>query len=403
MPLSNPMIYKLSESNLAWQKKARAYADQMQKFELYAESHGGEIPAEQEKLSRETSVNLGFSRMDVPTAHGGLALPIFEQALIWEQLGRVTNALAWGFSEPQQWMFEVCSQHQLDTWIIPLMKGTKRDTYALTETESGSNADSIKATAKLEKNNRDGDHYVLNGEKWFVTSANVADFFFFEAVMVDDPNGEHGLIFVDKNTPGITALENPSFMHTMHHHHPTLRFTDVRVPAANLIGKPGGALDFTRRWFRRERIMIASRCCGAAARLLEEGLAFAQSRQVDGQPISELQMIQAMLSDCLTDLWAARLVTYQAAQLQDQAGIDMSLMHSHASMAKLVASEMVGRVADKILQIFGGRGYRNDNVANRFFREVRVDRIWEGTSEIQRLIIARALNKRGVTGLLGGL
>ncbi|MDI9349374.1 MAG: acyl-CoA dehydrogenase family protein [Candidatus Symbiobacter sp.] len=398
MPLTSTLIYPLSDTSLAWQKKGRTYADQMQKLEVYAEAHGGEIPPEQEKLSKEASHNFGFSRLDVPVAHGGLALSIFDQMIVWEQLGRVTNGLVWSFAEPQQWMFENCSPAQLENWIRPMMLGTKREAFALTETDSGSSADSIKATAR-----RDGDHYVLNGEKWYVTSANHAQFYFFEAVMSDDPNLGHGLLFVDVDTPGITALENPLFMHTFSHHHPTLRFSDVRVPVGNLIGKPGGALDFTRRWFRRERIMIAARCCGAATRLLEEGLEFAQNRLVDGSPISEFQMIQAMLADCATDLWAARLMTYQAAQLQDQAGIDSSLMHAHASMAKLVASEMVGRVADKVLQIFGGRGYRRDNVAERFFREVRVDRLWEGTSEIQRLIIARALSKRGVTGLLGGL
>jgi len=159
-------------------------------------------------------------------------------------------------------------------------------------------------------------------------------------------------------------------------------------------------MDFTRSWFRRERLMIAARCCGAAARLIDMAAEFAKSRVVSGQPIAEYQLIQAMLADSLTELWGARLMTYEAAAMQDR-GDDLSVVHTHCSMAKLTASEMANRVADRVVQIFGGRGYMRSNAAQRFFRELRVDRIWEGTSEIQRLIVARSLLKRGVEGLIG--
>jgi alkylation response protein AidB-like acyl-CoA dehydrogenase len=156
-------------------------------------------------------------------------------------------------------------------------------------------------------------------------------------------------------------------------------------------------LALTQEWFRRERLMIGARGCGAAQRLIDEASAFAQSRVQFGQPISEYQAIQFMLADSLTELWAARLMTYSAAHAEDtiKDGGDVKLAHARASMVKLYASEMANRVADRAVQIFGGRGYMREYTAERFFREVRVDRIWEGTSEIQRIIIARSLFKRG--------
>ena len=292
-------------------------------------------------------------------------------------------------------MFEACTPTQIERWINPLMRGEKHEAFALTEAESGSDAASIQSTAT-----RLGDQFVLDGEKWFVTFSNIADFYFFEAIMTDDPAGGHGLFIVERDTPGIETIEVPEFSHTFKCHHATLRFNQVKIPLDQLVGQPGDALDFTRRWFRRERIMIAARCCGAASRLIEEGMAFAKSRKVGEEVIADFQLIQAMLADSLTELYAARLLTYEAAAASDR-GEEASVLHTQASMAKLYASEMAGRVADRTVQIFGGRGYRRDNLAERFTRELRVDRIWEGTSEIQRLIIARSMLKRGVDGILG--
>jgi alkylation response protein AidB-like acyl-CoA dehydrogenase len=157
-------------------------------------------------------------------------------------------------------------------------------------------------------------------------------------------------------------------------------------------------MQFAHSWFRRERLMIAARCCGAAARLIEEASAFASSRIIGGEPLAGKQMIQAMLADSVTELWAARLVTYEAAAAHDR-GDALNSLHAQCSIAKLYASEAANRIVDRAVQIFGGRGYMREYAAERFFRELRVDRIWEGTSEIQRLIIARALAKRGLDGM----
>jgi alkylation response protein AidB-like acyl-CoA dehydrogenase len=200
---------------------------------------------------------------------------------------------------------------------------------------------------------------------------------------------------VDKETPGIEMIDSPHFSHTFAAHHPTYRFTDVRVPATARVGQAGDGMTYTRAWFRRERLMIGARCCGAAARLIEEATEFAAGRQVGGEPLAQKQAIQALLADSVTELWAARLMTYEAAAAQDR-GEDVKTLHARCSLVKLYASEMANRVADRAVQIFGGRGYMRENVAERFFRELRVDRIWEGTSEIQRQIIAGCLLKRGL-------
>jgi alkylation response protein AidB-like acyl-CoA dehydrogenase len=212
--------------------------------------------------------------------------------------------------------------------------------------------------------------------------------------------GEHCLFVCPADAPGVTVLRSPAYTHNYNHHHPILRFDNVAVPACDRIGAEGDGMGFTHSWFRRERLLIAARCCGAMARLIEETTDFAKGRAVSGSAIADYQMIQAMLADSVLDLHAARLLTYEAATAQDQ-GADLKSQHARCSIAKLFASEAAFRVADRAVQIFGGRGYMRENVAERFLREVRVDRIWEGTSEIQRLIIARSLIKRGLEGTIG--
>jgi alkylation response protein AidB-like acyl-CoA dehydrogenase len=208
------------------------------------------------------------------------------------------------------------------------------------------------------------------------------------------------MFIVDTDTPGIRVVRTPRYTHTLAHHHPIVAFEDVRVPAAHLVGTEGGGMTFAHEWFRYERLMIGARCCGAMERLIEEATDFAKERRAYGKPIAEYEGIQFMLADSLTDLWASRLMTYRTAQDID-AGVDRKVQHAQCSMVKLFASEAAGRVADRAVQIFGGRGYMRENVAERFYRELRVERIWEGTSEIQRVILADQLTKRGVRTLVG--
>ena len=392
------MPHPLPASARAWQEKVRRFVDEeLIPFEVEAEMNGGVLPEAVRERHRRKAREIGLHALAIPKEYGGQGLTALEQAVIAEQIGRVTNALGWCYSSTPPWMLEACAgdAHQMTTWVRPNVRGERHECYAITEEHAGSDVDAIRATAR-----RDGDSYVLDGEKWHVTSANHADHFIFQARLTEGPHaGKHALFFVDMDTPGVTLVRTPAYSHSYAAHHPIYRFDAVRVPAANRIGAEGDGMAFTYAWFRYERLGIAARCCGAAARLIDEATAFAKERQQFGEPIANFQAIQFMLADSLTELWAARLMTYRTAEAID-GGEDVKVLHAQCAMAKLYASEMANRVADRAVQIFGGRGYMRENVAERFFRELRVDRIWEGTSEIQRIIIANGLYKRGQRALV---
>ena len=386
------MEIKLNDQAKKWQKIAREYADKyLQPHEIEAELNNGELSKELTLRNKKKAIELGFTAIDVPQSYGGLGLSMVEQVAIWEQLGRVTNALSWCFPEAQSWMFDACSDKQIQEYILPLMEGKRKDCYAITESGSGSDVANLESTAK-----KTTDGYVLNGEKWYVTSANLADYFWFQAYIPEED--EDALFLVDKDTEGIEMIASPLFSHTYAAHHPTYKFENVIVNNNQRVGKPGDGMSFTHSWFRHERLMIGARSCGAAARLIEEAKQFAEERIVDGKPLIEKQIIQFMLAESATELWASRLMTFEAAKADDDQ-MDVKVLHNRCSMVKLYVSEAANRIADRALQIFGGRGYMRENVAERFFRELRCDRIWEGTSEIQKLIIARALQKRGLDGM----
>ena len=389
--------YPMSAEDRAIQSRARAFVDEeLIPWEQHAEAHGGEIPADVREKHHRLAIELGLFAMNMPRELGGTGMTMLQQVLVSEQIGRVTNALGWCVHTPPAWAPGVVSDHQMQTWIAPTIRGEIHECYAITEEGAGSDVDAIAATAR-----RDGVTYVLNGVKMHVTSYNHASYCFFQAKIVGGIHeGEHAMFFVDKSTPGVREVRSPAYSHTYPDTHPLVAFKDVRVPTDNLIGEEGDGLDFTYEWFRYERLMIAARCCGAAERLIEEATAFAKERVQFGEPIIAFQAIQHMLADSLTELWAARLMTYRLGENID-AGVDVKLQHAQCSMAKLYASEMANRVADRAVQIFGGRGYMRENVAERFYRELRVDRIWEGTSEVQRNIIADQLVKRGVSPLVG--
>jgi alkylation response protein AidB-like acyl-CoA dehydrogenase len=390
------MTHPLPASARAWQEKLRRFVDsELIPHEVEAEMNNGDLPPAVVERHRRLARELGLGAMDMPKDVGGGALTMLEQAVVWEQLGRVTNALGWCFHSPGRWLLDASSPYQFETWVKPNIEGHRDECYAITEPGAGSDVDAIAATAR-----REGNGYALSGEKWHVTGGNKADHFLFQAKLTDGPHaGSHALFFVDKNTAGIHHVRTPAYSHNYASHHPIYRFENAHVSDDNLIGKEGDGLQYTYAWFRYERLMIAARCCGAAARLIDEATAFAKTRMVSGGPLMETQAVQFMLADSLTELWAARLMTYRTAEAID-AGEDVKVSHGQCSMSKLYASEMANRVADRAVQIFGGRGYMRENVAERFFRELRVDRIWEGASEIQRLIVAGSLAKRGQAPLI---
>jgi acyl-CoA dehydrogenase len=391
------MGFPMTEEDRDIQERARALADELIPFEVEAEMNQGELPPEVMDKHRQRVRDLGFeAAINIPKELGGGGLTMFQQVVVEEQMGRVTNALGWIIHTPVGWFPPVATDYQRERWLIPTIKGELRECYAITEEGAGSDVDGIKATVT-----RDGDEYVLNGVKWHVTSFNLSQYVFFQGRLTNGPHaGSHAMLIVDVDTHGMRVVRIPAYSHTYAHHHAELAFEDVRVPAANLVGAEGDGMQFAYEWFRYERLMIAARSLGAMERLIEEATSFAKEREAYGHRILDYQGIQFMLADSLDDLWASRLMTYRTAQGIDE-GEDVKVQHAQCSMAKLFASEAAGRVADRAVQIFGGRGFMRENVAERFARELRVDRIWEGTSEIQRVIIADQLAKRGSRALTG--
>jgi acyl-CoA dehydrogenase len=386
-------MYGLTDDDRRIQHSAREFADSLIPFEVQAELAGGALPADVAQRNHEAALERGLYGTNLPVSVGGPGCTMLQQVLVQEQVGRVTNGVAWVMHTPPAWWADVATDFQKQRWLLPAARGEKHECYAITEEFAGSDVDAIAATAK-----RDGDDYVVNGEKWHVTSYNLADYCFVQAKL---DNGDHVLLVIDLPWPGVEIVRTPAYMHNIPDHHPIVSFTEVRVPATHLVGREGEGMTFAHDWFRFERIMVAARCVGAAQRLVDEATTFAAQRQVGGQRLGDYQLVGAMLADSATELFAARSMLYEVARSVDE-GADRKLLHGRASMIKLYCSEMAGRVADRAVQIFGGRGYMRENVAERMYRELRVERIWEGASELQRVIVARQLLSRGAAALLDG-
>ena len=387
-------MYQMTPEDLELQGRARAFVDALIPYEEAAELNGGELAQGVAAQMKARAKADGLLATNMPRELGGGGCSMFQQVLVQEQVGRATNGLGWILSTPPQWWPEVATDYQVERFLKPSVNGDIAECYAITEERAGSDVDAIEATAR-----REGDEYVLDGVKWHVTSFNEASYAFFQGRLTEGAHaGEHAMFVVDVPSPGVRVVRTPAYSHTIAHHHPIVAFEAVRVPAAHLIGDEGGGMGFAYEWFRFERFMVAARCVGAAERLVGEAARYASGRVVYGRPVIDYQLIQAMLADSVTELFAARSILYEAARGVDE-GRDKKVQHAQASMVKLYASEMANRVADRAVQIFGGRGYMRENVAERFFRELRVERIWEGTSEIQRLIVAGQLAKRGVSAL----
>jgi acyl-CoA dehydrogenase len=380
-----PVVPPLDAEAAEWQARARRFVEE----ELYpAEqriAERGAIDPDEVHGLRIRARDAGFSHYNLPRELGCADLPLSAQVAIEEQAGRATNGLGFVVADrgPRE-LVELATDDQLERWLRPVLRRETVEAWAITEPEAGSDVGGIAATAT-----RDGDDWVLDGEKWFVTGGDVAGFF----VVLARAGEEQALFLVSRDTQGLEILRRPGFMHDPYiDGHIELRLTDCRVPDRDRL--PNGD-DGARRWFTIERLMIAARCCGAASRLLELASDWAAGREAFGRSIADYQGISFPLADSLTELLAARLLTYHAAH-ELAANPSPSIAHGKVAMAKLYASETANRIADRALQVFGGRGYMTEHPVERHFRELRVDRIWEGTSEIQRVIIARGLFKRGV-------
>ena len=370
-------------------ERARRFVDEeLIPREVAAELAGGRLPASEIAAIRAATIAAGLNGGLHAVEHGGQGWSHLTWVLVEEQLGRATNGVSWWMPNAYN-VWSAASPEQIDRWLRPMLRGDAGDAYAVTEEHAGSDPSGIATTAEPV-----GDGWRIRGDKWFVTSGDVADVIIVVAAAPEGPT----LFAVPTDAPGITTVDDPPFTHNYPHGHPTLRF-DVEVGPEALIGELGGGDELQREWFLEERLGIAARGIGAMERLLTETLEWATGREQGGARLWDHQGVSFPLADSAADAAAGRLLVLEVARLAD-AGADVKVVHAKASMAKLFVSEAACRCADRAVQAFGGRGYRRDNVAERLLRELRVDRIWEGTSEIQRLIIARSLERRGVAKVL---
>jgi acyl-CoA dehydrogenase len=371
-------------------ERARRFVDELLiPNEELAERSGGHVPDELVQRIKREAIEAGLSGGLHSREHGGQGWSKTEWCLVEEQFGRSTNALSWHIPGAYN-VLASGTPEQIERYLKPALRGELHDAYAVTEAEAGSDPSRIETTARP----TDGG-WVIDGEKWFVTYGDIAAVYIVMANALVDGERLPTLFLVDRGAGGIELVDDPPFTHTYPHGHPTIRFTGVEVAEDAVIGGLGGGDDLQRAWFTEERLGIAARGVGSMWRLIEEATAWALGREQGGSRIMDYQGVSFPLADSAADAAAGRLLTLEVARLADE-GADPKVVHAKASMAKLFVSEAACRCADRCVQIFGGRGYIRTNVAERFLRELRVDRIWEGTSEIQRLIIARALERRGV-------
>ena len=330
---------------------------------------------------------LGLFGLTIPESYGGLELTMEEEARVMIELGKTSPAfrsvIGTTVGIGSQGILIDGTEEQKARYLPRMASGEMIASFALTEPEAGSDAASLRTSAI-----RDGDHYVVNGTKRFITNAPQADVFTLMARTDPANKGAGGVsaFIVDARSPGISLGRKDRKMGQRGAHTCDVIFENCRVPAANLIGlQEGRGFKTAMKVLEKGRIHIAAVCVGVASRILADTLRYAIERRQFGQSIAQFQLVQAMLADSRTEIYAAESMTLDAARRRDDR-LDVS---TEASCAKLFASEMCGRVADRGVQVFGGAGYIADYGIERFYRDVRLFRLYEGTSQIQQLVIAR--------------
>lgn len=335
---------------------------------------------------------LGLFGLSIPEEHGGLGLSMEAECRAMFEFCRASPAFRSAFGTNvgigSQGLVMFGSEAQKKKWLPGIALGETVTSFALTEPEAGSDSASVRTRAELR-----GDHYVLNGSKRYITNAARASLFTVMARTNPDVKGGSGVsaFLVPRDFEGVSVGKPEKKMGQQGAHIHDVNFDNVKVPVEYRLGEEGQGFRVAMQVLDRGRLHISSVCVGVAERLIEESVRYAAERKQFGQAIAGFQMIQAMLADSRAEANAARAMVLEAARKRD-AGGDVTM---DAACAKLFASEMVGRVADRAVQIFGGSGYVADFGIERFYRDVRIFRLYEGTSEIQRVIIAREMMKQG--------
>jgi acyl-CoA dehydrogenase len=335
---------------------------------------------------------LGLFGLSIPEEYGGLDLSMEDECLVAVELGRTSPAFRSTFGTNvgigSQGLVMFGTDAQKQKYLPGIASGEIITSFALTEPEAGSDSANVQTRAI-----RDGDHYVLNGSKRFITNANKADLFTVMARSDPAKAGAGGVsaFLVERNLPGLSVGKPEKKMGQQGAQICDVIFDNVRVPAENRLGQEGEGFKVAMQVLDRGRLHISAVCVGVAERLIKDSVVYMSERKQFGQALSQFQLLQGMIADSKTESLAAKALTLETARKRD-AGQSVTM---EAAAAKYFASEMVGRVADRAVQIFGGAGYVADHGIERFYRDVRIFRIYEGTSQIQQVVIARETLKRG--------
>jgi len=346
-----------------------------------------EVPPELAGQIRQKAIAAGLYAANMPAELGGGGLDAVSLVLAERELGRASYALQMLVERPSN-ILQGCNEDQRNRYLIPAIRGERHDCVAMTEPGSGSDIRSMSTTAR-----RDGDDYVIDGTKHFISHADVADFIILFAATGTETTKSGPVkkkitaFLVDKDSPGLTVTRGSGCVSNRGYHQCELAFAGCRVPTSNLLGEEGHGFDLMGQWLGATRLTVAATSVGRARRVLDAVTEWAATRQQFGQPVGRFQGVGFQLADCATQLQAAELLTLNAAAKCDGG----TMTDADAAMAKLYASEMLGRMTDTAVQIFGGMGLMSQFPAERWWRDARVERIWDGTSEIQRHIIARSL------------
>jgi alkylation response protein AidB-like acyl-CoA dehydrogenase len=344
------------------------------------------IPPELAAEIQAKAIAVGLYAANMPEALGGGGLDNLGVALLERELGRASYGLQMLVARPSN-ILRGCTGDQVDEYLLPTIRGERHDCLAMTEPNAGSDVRSMQTRAV-----RQGDDYVINGTKHFISHADMADFVvLFAATDVEQtksgPKKKITGFLVDLDSPGLTVRRGPACVSHRGYHQCELFFDDCKVPTRKRLGEEGKGFDLMGEWLGATRLTVAATSVGRGRRVLDMATQWAATRQQFGQPIGRFQGTGFKLADMATELEAADLLTLQAAWKCDQG----RMSDSDAAMAKLFASEALSRITDNALQIFGGMGLMNSLPLERFWRDARVERIWDGTSEIQRHIISRAM------------
>ena len=345
-----------------------------------------DVPAELVAEVRRKALDAGLYAANMPEEIGGGGLDAVSMALMERELGRTSYALQWLVARPSN-VLQACEGDQRDRYLLPTVRGERHDCLAMTEPGAGSDVRSMTTRAVP-----DGSDYVITGTKHFISHADIADYvILFAATGVEESaRGRRSRItgfLVDLDAPGVTVRRGSSAVSHRGYHQCELSFDGCRVPAGNVLGEEGAGFDLMGEWLGASRLTVAASSVGRARRVLELTTEWAAQRVQFGQPIGRFQGVGFQLADIAVELEAAELLTLKAAWKLDRG----EMTDQDAAVAKVFASEALGRITDRAVQIFGGMGLMSELPIERFWRDARVERIWDGTSEIQRHIIARSL------------